>query len=130
MRAGVLAFLAVMVSVSAAGCGGLSEASTQACSEGKASAAHAKGIVDNGPPELMVMVAKSKSPDFQELAAKADDDDVRSALTELSKTFAEFKPDLSKVPTALRSDPEFTRYVNDFKAAVGDRAAKLGTACS
>jgi hypothetical protein len=130
MKTTGLVVLSIVVSLTAAGCGGLSEASTQACSEGKATAARAKEFVDNGPPEIMIQLAGSASPKFDELAAEADDEDVKSALAGLSKTFADFRPDMSKVPTALRSFPEFTRYVDDFKAAVGSGANNLAQACS
>jgi hypothetical protein len=129
MNARVPVVLSIMISLSAAGCG-LSEAATQVCSEGKAIAARAREFVDNGPPEIMIGLAKAASPKLDELAAKADDEDVKSALTSLSKTFTDFQPDMSKVPTTLRSFPEFNRYIDDFKAAVLNRANNLEQACS
>lgn len=124
-----MVFLAVVIAASAAGCGGLSEASTQSCSQGKAVAAQANSYLV-GPPELMVQMAGLLPRKFDEYAAKADDEDVKTALADLSKTFADFKPDMSKRPTALRRDLEFDRYIDQFKAAVKDNAGKLETACA
>jgi hypothetical protein len=130
MNARGLVSLSIVVLLTAAACGGLNEASTQACSEGKATATRVREFVDVGPPEVMIELARSASPKFEELAAKADDEDVKSSLTSLSKTFTDFKPDMSRRPTALKSDREFNRYVDGFKTAVRDGANNLDQACS
>ncbi|OLF19153.1 hypothetical protein [Actinophytocola xanthii] len=131
MKMRAAGFLLVVVTVSAAGCGdALSEASAQACSEGRSRAAQAREFVENGPPELMVELARTTGPEFGKLAEKADDEDVSAALAELSRTFEEFEPDMSKVPTALQRYPEFDRYIEDFKASVRNHSEELNTACA
>jgi hypothetical protein len=130
MNARPLLVLSIVVLLTTAGCGGLSEASTQACTEGKKTAAYVKGLVDSGPPEATIGLAKSAAPKFDALAGKADDEDVKSSLANLSKTFAGFAPDMSKRPTALRSFPEFTKYVDDFEAEVAGGVRNLDEVCS
>lgn len=126
----------VMVAVSAAGCG-LSDASTRACSAGKALAARVNERIEEQIPRsrwlatVIVGEAKAVEPTFKELVAQADDEDVKAALTDLSKIFADFNRDVSpKLDDTFAGDHEFAGDVAQFKTALNDHTDKLNAACA
>ncbi|GAB3460355.1 hypothetical protein [Actinophytocola sediminis] len=129
MKVRILGFMAVVAAFSVSGCG-LSEASAEACTAGKKQGKYVQGMIESGPPEIMVTLAEGVAPEFKERADDADDEDVKAAFTKLSQTFTDFSPDMSKRPTALQQDPEFERYIEEFKTSVRDQLDELDAVCS
>ncbi|TKK81058.1 hypothetical protein FDA94_34275 [Herbidospora galbida] len=75
-----------------AGCGGLSEADTKACGDGRKLVAYALSITDVAPEELVGVMTEATGDRFRATAAEAADEGVKNALTALEKTMAGFRP--------------------------------------
>ncbi|WP_030453404.1 hypothetical protein [Herbidospora cretacea] len=134
MRRLLIAASAVML----AGCGGLSEADTKACGDGRKLVAYALGITGVAPEEVVGVMTEATRDRFRTTAAEAEDESVKQALTALEKTMAGFRPTpVTATGTTIaeqflakaESDRRRQENVDKLEAALREQKAALDEAC-
>nr|WP_062331688.1 hypothetical protein [Herbidospora sakaeratensis] len=121
-----------------AGCGGLSEADTKACGDGRKLVAYALSITDVAPEEVVRLMTEATGDRLRTTAAGAADEGVKNALTALEKTMAGFRP--TQVTTTgdtiaeqylakVESDRQRQENVDKLEAALRQQGKALNEVC-
>ncbi|WP_062433971.1 hypothetical protein [Herbidospora daliensis] len=121
-----------------AGCGGLTEADTKACGDGRKLVAYALSITDVAPEEVVGTMTDAVGDRLRTTASEAGDEGVKNALSALEKTMTGFRPTQVTVTgdtiaeqylAKVESDRQRQENVDKLEAALRQQAKALNEVC-